>query len=234
LAKRARPLRRLPLPYLTMNPTEVMFMDEQEPYQESMRTALEGGKDAEAQLMELACFQEGVLPYPPDVLYRVTGDNGDQARMDNCVAMDIGYANFWHQSEDSEDNHPELDLHVVAPGPPNLITLMDAIEGQAKMRARSAGTSLSFAPGSRPGAEQLKMLIYTETEAECEALKGDRTFRQTLDGALSDSLNEVCRNYGFSWLGFVIRSNDSVKKRFTGDYAIYNDWINAPVTKPLD
>jgi hypothetical protein len=228
-------LQAMPLPYLTMNPTEVMFMSDPHPYAQLMLTALSGDEAAVERMMDLSCYEKGVLPYPPDVLYAVSGDNGDKVRMQNCVALDIGYGNFWQVSAGSNGvRRAELPLPVLAPAvAPNLRTVSDEVKALAKARMKSARVNLSFAARMATQCEQIKMLISADTDAECTALLNDIPFRKMLDGSIRTNLRKVCQNHGFSWVGYVIRSNESVKRRFKGDYAIYNDWVSMPVEKSV-
>jgi len=95
-------LEVMPLGYLTMNPLEVMFMMDPLPYAQQIRAALGGGQAAIDSLMDLSCYEKGVRPFPLDVLYTGRGGNRNDPRLQNCVALDIGYGNFWHNSAGSE------------------------------------------------------------------------------------------------------------------------------------
>jgi hypothetical protein len=228
-------LQGMPLTYLTMDPTEVMFMLDPLPYAQLILAAIGGNQAAIESMVDLSCYEKGVLPYPPDVLYAVSGDNRDEVRMQNCVALDIGYGNFWHDSAGSKGvQRAELPLHILSPAAaPNLRTLSDEVEALANTRIKSASVHLSFTSRMATQCEQLKMLISADTDAECNALVNDIPFRNILDGSIHTKLNMVCQNYGFSWVGYVIRSDESVKRRFKGDYSVYNDWISMPVEKSV-
>jgi len=228
-------LQGLPLPHLTMNPIEVMFMDDPIPYAQLIRAAIGGGKTAIEGLIDLSCYEKGVLPYPPDVLYAVTGRDHNEARMQNSVALDIGYANFWHDSAGTEGaQRPGIPLAINSPAAaPNLRTLLEEVETLARAKAKSASAHLSFAPRMASQSEQLKMLLSAGTDAECDALVKDMSLRRILDGSMHTKLNMLCQSYGFSWVGYVFRSDESVKRRFKGDYGVYNDWVSLPVEKPV-
>jgi hypothetical protein len=230
-------LKGLPLPYLCLDPIEVMFMGEPEPYVESMQAALKRDQASIAHLTDLSCYEEGVLPYPLDVLYAVPSDQRDETRLQNCVALDIGYGVYWSDSAGSGDTErPAIPLPIEdRKNGINLRTLLEEVKALAKARVKSADTHFSFAPQSTPSsAKMLKMLVSAETDAECELLRSHKPFRGILDGPISDQIRSICRDYGFSWAGLVIRSDESVERRFKGDYEIYNDWISAPVEKPLN
>lgn len=77
------------------------------------------------------------------------------------------------------------------------------------------------------------MLISAATDAECTALLNDIPFRKILDGSIHSNLRTVCQKHGFYWVGYVMRSDESVERRFKGDYSIYNDWISMPVAKSV-
>ena len=94
-------LQAMPLRYLALNPIEVMFMSDHAPYEQLMRTAMSGGNAAIEALVELSCYQKGVQPFPPDVLYAVAGVDRRDPRNENYVALDIGYGSFWHDAADS-------------------------------------------------------------------------------------------------------------------------------------
>ena len=226
-------LQAMPLRYLALNPIEVMFMADHAPYEQLMRTAMSGDSAAIEALVELSCYQKGVQPFPPDVLYAVAGGDRRDPRNENCVALDIGYGSFWHDAADSEGKErPDLPLPVASPAvAPNLRTLSDEVEALAKSLTKSAKVNLSFAPKTKTQGEQLKMLLSADTDAECGTLLNDKPLRTKLEGPIHTALASVCRDYGFSWVGYVVRSDESVKRRFTGDYKIYNDWISMPVVK---
>jgi hypothetical protein len=227
-------LQSMPLAYLTMNPLEVMFMTDPLPYAQQLRAALGGGKAAVEALMDLSCYEKGVRPFPLDVLYAVPGGSDrNDPRLQNCVALDIGYGNDWHTSADHEGvKRARLPLPILAPSMgPNLSTLLEEVQQLAKTQVKSASIHLSFAPRKAQQGEQLKMLISADTDAECNTLLHDASFRGKLDGDIQARLSAVCQGHGFSWLGFVFRSDESVQRRFKGDYSIYNDWVNMPVEK---
>ncbi len=225
-------LQALPLPYLTLNPIEVMFMMDPLPYAQLMRIAMSGDSAATDALIDLSCYEKGIQPFAPDVLYAIAGGDRRDPRNENCVALDIGYGNFWHDAADSEGEHPDLLLPITSPTvAPNLRTLSDQVEALAKTLVKSAGVTLSFAPKTATQGEPLKMLLSADSDAECATLLNDKSLRAELDGPIRTALSSICQDYGFTWVGYVVRSNESVKRRFTGDYKIYNDWISMPVVK---
>lgn len=221
-------LKSLPLPYLALNAFEVMFMDEPEPYEEAILAALGDDEAAIENMKELSCYDDSVKPFPPDVLYGASTMDRDDARLQNCVALDVSYGSSWIQPRGTE-KRPKLPLPANSIAAPNLKSVMDEVTKLAKEKAGTARTSLTILPQQSAEHTQLKMLISAATDAECTALLQDTGFREQLDGTLLLQLQQVCREYGFEWLGYVVRSEESVKKRFTGDYAIYNDWIGMPV-----
>ena len=165
-------LQVMPLPYLTVNPLEVMFMTDPLPYAQQMRIALGGGKAAVDSLVDLSCYEKGVRPLPLDVLYAVPGGDRNDPRLQNCVALDIGYGNDWHNCAASEGvQRAKLPLPILSPAAaPNLYTLLEEAQQVAKTHIKSARLHLGFAPEKGAQSQQLKMLISADTDAECSAL----------------------------------------------------------------
>ncbi|MFZ6770699.1 hypothetical protein ACO0LM_26890 [Undibacterium sp. Di26W] len=230
-------LRGLPLPYLCINPIEVMFMGDHAPYMESMFAAMGRDDIAVRNLMDLSAYEPGVRPYPPDVLYNVAtkaDDSYDENRLQNCVALDIGYSSFWIKSTGEQRAHyEELVSFIDEPDvSPNFRTLKNELTEIAKARVKSVMLHLGFAQKDEASPERLKLLICPETEADCNLLSNEKSFKEILDGHFCNSFKKLCQEYGFSWAGYVIRSEESVKKRFTGDYSIYNEWVYTTVEAP--
>ncbi|WP_167239724.1 hypothetical protein [Massilia genomosp. 1] len=80
-------LNALPLPYLTMNPLEIMFMGDPLDYAEEMAQAFEGDAAAIAQIKNLAGYTDGIAPYTPDVAEGRRGAGLDDVRLANSVAL---------------------------------------------------------------------------------------------------------------------------------------------------
>lgn len=223
-------LRGLPLPYLCINPIEVMFMDEHTPYMESMFAATGRDDTAIRNLMDLSAYEPGVRPYPPDVLYTVAtkaDDSYDETRLQNCVSLDMGYSSFWIKSTGEQRAHyEELVSYIDEPAvSPNLRTLKNELTEVASARIKSVKLHLGFALKDETSPERLKLLICPETDADCNLLSNEKSFIEILDGHFCNSFKKLCQEYGFSWAGYVIMSHESVEKRFTGDYSIYNEWV---------
>jgi hypothetical protein len=224
-------LSTFPLPYLAVNPMEVMFMIDPLEFTVSMETALRGGEAGEAALMELSNFTSDVVPYAPDVLYATAGEHGDEARMQNCVALDIGYGNLWMYDYDRErPEYPELPLYLMTPPKPNLRTILDEITALARTRVKSAHVYLSFVPRNGSKQDRLKMLVSTDTEQQRETLLTHKPFRGLISTVFRGQMESVCAAHGFGWLGYVFRSDEAMKKAGGGEYV---DWIPLPVEKGL-
>jgi hypothetical protein len=223
-------LQALPLPYLTMNPLEVLFMEKPIDYARKIVAALSGDQNAIPFLKELSCYDDSAAPYPPDVLTVVPGPNHHPVRIGNAVALDCGGGFYWHLSKGSKEPDtpaikPDLSRQEL-----NLERIHDDVLTLAKSRLKSAHIFFGFMPITLSHGEQLKLLISTQTDGQRDALLNDRLFREQLDGRIRINLEAVCHEYGFSWLGFVFESHETLDRDFNG---AYNSWIFRPVAHAL-
>lgn len=224
-------LHSLPLPYVAMNPIEVLFMDD--PVKESKRLEKACAGD-ETELINFACFDQGVKPYPRDVLYEA-GGNADQERLSNTVALDIGWAENWHLSADDKQPVSKIS-EIIFTCQPNLHNINAELSALIKTRAESAQLSYGFLPTGPGQAEQLKVRVGAASDAEVKLLLRDENMRKCLEDDLGGKLDTYCKEYGFSWLGYVFISDESVDRQAKGDRGeyskIYDEWINLPITPP--
>jgi hypothetical protein len=219
-----RRIEALPMPYLTINPIEVTFMMDHKESTRQMMTALSRNASSLAALKKLACFEDGAKPYPIDVLYSIPGPHHDEQRIANTIALNMDYSNFWHRSDSSAENpFPDYDMEFGRDFP--LRKISDHTEGLARKYVQSASASYAFVPSESDPVAKLKMLLMTETRAECDALLRNREFRAELDGRIHQTLVTVCGQYGFRWIGCVFDSSESAKD----DDSFYTDWMNRPV-----
>lgn len=84
-------LKALPLPYLTMNPLEVMFMGDPLDYADEMAQAFAGDAAAIAQIKNLAGYTDGIAPYQPEVAAAGGAPGMDETRLANSVALHGGF-----------------------------------------------------------------------------------------------------------------------------------------------
>lgn len=99
-------LAKLPLPYLTLNPIEVLVMNDFEEEAEGLVHSLSGGPDALTWLRRLSFFETGFAPYSAEAYYGETPEELDHmARLGNSAALDAGYI-------------PPMPIQPRPPGPP--------------------------------------------------------------------------------------------------------------------
>jgi len=232
-------LRSLPLPFLALDPGEILDMTDREEGLATLTRALAGSSDAIAALKEFSGYEEGALPYPIDIFENVAG--GDQRRTDNAIALDVaGYARWQRHGADpfGSDDDP-----VVAPptaGQHDLGTLRDRIialltarepDASAFYRSMPAASTLmgkmrSLLQGAQPVG--LKMLLYTATTAQRDRLLADRDLLTLINGDIADQLRTTCTGYGMAWAGFVMESMENLERRFEDT----EDWVLLPVLAP--
>jgi hypothetical protein len=220
-----RRVQEFPLPYVTIDPIEVMLMTDPEGDMRRLSAALSGTAEAITHLKYLSGYEDGILPYAPDILYAVSGPKPLEARTTNTLALDIGLGCQWHLSEGTTQGKIDV-MGKYADDEPNLVSLVERVESEMRSRAPSARLYISFTPSEgATGILSLKGLIAPDTDAELTLLQGDSSLAGFLE---LPALISVCRNHGFEFAGYVIRSNESVRRRFTGDWSIYNDWLKEP------
>jgi uncharacterized membrane protein YhaH (DUF805 family) len=220
-------LESLPLPYLTIDPIEVMFMVEPDEFAQQLHDALTGDASAVQSLKELSGYIDGALPYPPDVLYAVP-TNLNESRRVNTVALDIGGGGsfYWHLAKDSPQR-PRESVEPLAPsGQPNLLSILEGMRKGIKMRKHNANVYFGFTSAEPKQRQQLKLLILTETDAERATLLADKTFMEVLFGLFHKDLHSVCSEHGFEWLGYVIASQTLITETLR---KTLDDWPDLPV-----
>lgn len=85
-------LARLPLPYLTLDPIEVLLLNDVEEEAEGLVQVLEGGAGALPWLQRLSFFEPGFAPYSAEAYYGEAAEELDHmARLGNSAALDPGY-----------------------------------------------------------------------------------------------------------------------------------------------
>jgi hypothetical protein len=90
-------LRGLPLAYLTLDPLEIVMFTDPETELEDLIDALEGSDSAIPYLKDYAAYNDGIPPYPPEVLLAAPLPDYDEQRMDNSVSLDVcAGASMWH------------------------------------------------------------------------------------------------------------------------------------------
>lgn len=214
-------LRGLPLPYLTMDPIEVMYMDDPADYERSLVAALGSEESCIPHLKELSGYDDRALPYGPDVLTVVASGKHHRGRLDSAVALHggIGWEHgFWHLSAGST----KADMPAGRPQPPKQAADLESIDAEltalAKARCRSARISFGFVPTDAAPRERLKLCVWTDTDAEQAALQNDREFRAELDALADTTLRSVCAGHGFDWVGYAFQSMETTQRAAKPDY----------------
>ncbi|MBV8633451.1 MAG: hypothetical protein JO002_03085 [Burkholderiaceae bacterium] len=227
-------LRTYPLPYLAMNPLEVMFMADLEGCQAEIKAALGGDIDC---LKSLSGYVDGVAPYPVDVLYQVAGPNLDQSRIDCAVALDIGSSDFWHLSRNSPERAKRQDAAYWT-REASLCSVSAELESllrsHCQLYSEVPSVHLGFAQRAAGQPEHMKVLISTGTDGEWDELRSDVILRQQMDGHIADLFKHVCEQRSIIWQGYVFQSSEIHKRRFAaGDYKNYGDeWTILPIEPP--
>jgi len=223
-------LRQLPLPWLALDPAEILTMMDPESGQEDLVRALAGDAGAIPYLKDFAGYEDGALPYAPDVLRHVPGPYHDKQRTDNAVALDVcAGAGIWMRAVGSPLGDDTSYSVPVQAGPPDLGTVQGHVKVLLKGRDPDAWVIYGFLPQEPGRRECLKLLLCTSTEARREALLRETRVRSLLDGPIADELRALCAGHGFEWLGFVIESQDNLQRRL----ADINQWATLPPAPPL-
>jgi hypothetical protein len=204
-------LRRLPLPYLTMDPTEVFFADDPKPMETALVGALSGDLSAIPHLKKLTDYDDSVLPYPIDALYSMGGGQPDQARIWNSSVLDGGFEDFQFITW-------SLPHGVAKPSSPpplpdstfgQLYDVRDLIEKWIKAVVPTApGSDMGLWPGEGKGREHLQIQIYAKSDADAKQLESDPGLRRHLDQLARTRLEPWCREWGFGWQGFLFQAPD--------------------------
>lgn len=92
-------VRALPLPWLALDPIEIVAMFDLEGSLDDLALALAGDTSALPYLKDFAGYEDGVLPYPHDVLTRGDGLD-DENRTGNAIALDMAAGEaMWDRME---------------------------------------------------------------------------------------------------------------------------------------
>lgn len=202
-------LRRLPLPYLTMDPIEPLQLTSARPelVAAELVGALSGDLAAIPHLKSLTEYDDSVPPYPLEVLYSMPVGDKDEKRQWNASVLDGGF-------------QPNLEFvtwqtaggaakPAAPPPPPNSIfgelhDVPDLVKGWITAEA-------TFAVGADLGLwsdtpDQLQMEIYARTADGAESLEENEDLGRLLDNLARSRLEPWCRKYGFEWTGFQFSS----------------------------
>jgi hypothetical protein len=229
--------KTFPLPYLTLDVTESLFAgDEPDGFTRDLPAALAGDASAIPALRSYATFTPGVPPFAPDLHWSTGGVDSHHTRWQNSVALLMCDFDGWCMSEGrSYGQYPRRDVPIVSPAAPNLLSMRQEIIALAQARAKSATAYFSFSSIGENCGGTVKGLISADTDHECQSLLNHKPFREIVGGPIRASLEAQYRKYGFEWSGFVVRSDESVKKTMKNenDYERYEDWIRMPPAKGL-
>jgi hypothetical protein len=204
-------VRRLPLRYLTMDPTEPLQIMEEPPegFTAQFAAAMSGDLAAIPHLKTLCGYDDSVAPYPIDILYSMPGGDPDEIRMWNASVLDGGfqpdfqYVTWSHASGTAEPAKPP-------PAPSSLFgELYDVrglMEGWIKAEVPTApGVDCGLQSGA---VEQLQVDIYARSVADAKRLESSATLRGRLKALADIRLVPWCQKYGFGWKGFRFSSPD--------------------------
>jgi hypothetical protein len=101
-------LKGLPLAYLTLDPLEIVMFTDPETELEDLIVALEGSDSAIPYLKDYAAYNDGVRPYPPEVLFAAAPPSYDEKQMDNSVSLDVcAGASMWHNVAEAHGHSGE-------------------------------------------------------------------------------------------------------------------------------
>jgi hypothetical protein len=213
------------LPYLTLDPLEIVLMDDIRQACRDIEDAVAGNADSLEALMRLACCEPGALPYPPDVLYRVPGTGRRSARVDNAVALDIGCGWYWHGPDETAPVET-FELDAFFPELTSPYQVDKAIVALAQDQGIAVRTYFHLREVDKP--EQIKLLIAADTEAGHRVLLSQADFRQALEQSVEPRIAEFCRKNGFGWGGIVFRSSPTLGLRLKGGGEWYDQAAEPP------
>lgn len=208
-------LRRLPLPYLTMDPIEVLAMGSEPPLgiARQLVGALSGDLSAVPWLKALVGYEEGAAPYPLEILYTVPGGEKKDSRIWNASVLDGGFQpNFefvqWRKGADT--------AQPAAPPPPPDSVFGELYDVPELLKAWLAKASPS-APGAELGLwpgelEQLQIDLYARSTVEAAGLEAHPGLRGQLEELARERLQPWCRKYGFGWNGFRFSSPEWARR----------------------
>ncbi len=204
-------LRRLPLPYLTMDPIEVLQLGwgPVDVLTEHMASAFSGDLAAIPHLRFLTGYDQDVLPYPLEVLYSIPSGGSHEQRRWNASVLDGGFQPSF------EYVHWNAVVGTDPPAPPPAAA--DSVFGELYDVPRLLNRWCSAADQSAAGAE-LKLLlgptdllqvsIYARSTLGAERLEVNATLHNLLDELARGRLVPWCEKYGFGWKGIHFSSPD--------------------------
>lgn len=198
-------LRRLPLPYLTMDPTEILQLSSARPetLAETFVGALSGDLAAIPHLKSLTRYDDSVPPYPLDVLYSIPSGDKDEARLWNASVLDGGFQPSlqfvrWHAAPGTAS--------PIAPAPPpssifgELHDVPDLLKAWVMEEGPfAAGAELSLWSGE---PHDLQGEVYARSIIDARRLESSATLGPRLRQLGLDRLEPWCRKHGFDWIGF--------------------------------
>ncbi|RYF39333.1 MAG: hypothetical protein EOO25_15220 [Comamonadaceae bacterium] len=197
-------LRGLPLPYLSMDPTEVLQMGMLPPLAiaQHLVGALSGDLAAVPSLKALANYEDKAAPYPLEVLYAMPGGKKQDRRIWNASVLDGGFNTFVRWRKKAGTAEPALP-----PGLPDslfgeLYDVPDLLKAWlAKASPSAVGAELGLWPGE---TEQLQIDIYTRSDEDAAKLQAHAELRRQLEELASTRLQPWCQKHGFGWNGCVL------------------------------
>ena len=211
-------LEALTLPYLTMNPVEVIFTSDPMADAKALAESLGGRPEAVPAMIQLSGYVEGEPTYPIDILYNIPGPNLHEPSNDNSVALNLGGsgASLGPAAERLE----QMPLRAID----------RQMQALLKKHGYTARSHYGFTPLMAGRNQQLKCALFTDTVLQADLICHDQALREELDGPIYLALRKTCKSYGLDWLGFVFIATEAIKRDHKGKYDV---WLTLPVAQPF-
>lgn len=217
----------MPLPYISLNPIEVLTMGDL-PDRSQLRPEHFGGTpESLAAASEWIACQPGQGAWPLQIWLSVPSErNSTDPRDDNALALYFYPSWEVHSAPGTDPATLEGDEFSVPTPAPDPQAVADAITALL-----SAQYSLAFASyGIFPGKpEQLRLALVLKSELQASTLRSDAELRARLDGEFFFTLRKLCKQLGLAWGGYVITSQEQLKQTRRDPY----DWKSTAPTPPF-
>ena len=207
-------VRRLPLPYLTVNPLEVFLSTDPPAYIAALSGALKSDGISLPHLVQLCEYDTSAAPYPLDVLYSIPAGEADEARMFNASLLDGGFQ--------PDFKYVHWNLGPGAQAPPAPPPVPDAAFGELRAvptelkrlvktaDPASAGAELTLY--SVRGRDHVQAQVYSRSVAAAKALEAHSALRRQLDELAHTQLEPWCRKHSFGWNGYVFQAPEWARR----------------------
>jgi hypothetical protein len=217
-------LKALPLPYLTMDPLEVVFMSDPNEWRRNIVGALSGTPSAIPYLKRLSCFEDGTKPHAFEVTTSVSGFGRGDPGNENSIALSSNARDYyWHLDRDQEQ--PKHDLPWFKPAHRGM--RLDDIERALAAELTGIDESPSISTQARvadnhswgQASSVLDTYIHVESDMTAYAIFNHRGFRQQLDAKYRAMFVDWCQRHGFTWRGVAVISRETIDNEYDGSYS---------------